>query len=544
MTARRPIADISQVTDLQTTLDAKAALQDTDLGGQILLTPRVPTLAVDRLFPNPRNTGMVVHGISDAVVTVGNDYRVRTSTEAGWIGWAETSGTSAPAVKVGHRGCYMVLATAGVRLAIVSGTPPLIYRSTNSGQTWTLVHTLTSNTELLTSQSWCQDASTGYIYYVEYSTSSALAEICIYRSTDDGATFTKWHAFPGPGTADAARIRHLHCCQYDPTSQRVYFTAGDATPYRGGIYRVNAAGDGVEEVVTNVQGQTQLSDDIYCISLMFFDTHIAWGDDYAAQPNYVYRIARSEIGSDPTIERIYRVAGPTWGSARALEDNSAWIITTASESGLDSCAHFYAVTDNGADVYEVGMIPVSNDFCAFTPAGPAEQQGVEGRMWFTNRSAANPNLSFRAVYGRSTLPLVTPPEWARITPRRTVSSGQATLNSTDSVHYFGAAKVPTAYNRLAYIACNIARFSGSGQVRCEMYNLTTGAAIQGVQTNNASTVYTFGDADGEYGNYVEGEYRTLYTVTPGNHIGFRLTHLAGTGDVVCSGDVTFAWTQG
>ena len=141
----------------------------------------------------------------------------------------------------------------------------------------------------------CQDPVAGYLYIAEYVTASSATAATwqILRSTDDGVTWTMFDTFQrNTATYPTTAVRHGHAVQWDQFSQRMYFLTSDAEP-AAGVYRVNAAGTGVEKVVLN--GETTGSNQATAVGIMFFPNYLAWGMDQTSD-SWLLRMHRNQIG--------------------------------------------------------------------------------------------------------------------------------------------------------------------------------------------------------------------------------------------------------
>lgn len=229
------------------------------------------------------------------------------------------------------------------------------------------------------STAWAIDPNTGYIYAGQYQTvDTGVTDVYVYRSTDDGATWSVFHSFPGPGSGAANKVRHVHAVQWDSVAQRIVVMTGDSDP-SAGMYRVNADGTALEPMllnsqITNITGTTEAA---RAIGIMPFGNYLAWTGDATSNP-YLMRVPRSALtgsGSVTTAERVYRVNSTAWFAARASSDGSRWVFSASQETGsgtaLDRNVHLYAVEDQGATVYEIGALATAPNVLtsALAPVG-------------------------------------------------------------------------------------------------------------------------------------------------------------------------------
>lgn len=374
----------------------------TKTDGQNVENLRRPTLVVDRMYPESRADHVIVY-VDEAVrlaYSIGRDHKFRA---AEWVNAPDMATFWQPARSTAPDGCvwannfFMRESTTGALLMdqidTTTGLTSVI-RSTDAGFTWTTVFTYPNVKYPLGPQSIAQDPVTGYLYLPEYHWQVSATTADIWRSTDAGVTWQVWVSMPrhnsNPGT-----IRHWHSARWDPVSQRMYFTAGDMNDI-GGIYRATADGSGVEPVILN----NQLEWNVYfpgigyparAVDVMFFPTHIAWGNDGGAGSsgqNYVYRMARSEIGkANPVVEQVAAIDNTGWYCQNASSDGSTWILSSSNETGGgpnpdEGVAHLYAVTDNGSRVDEVAAV-VMDGTGANTPsvAGFGNGGGQGNAFW-------------------------------------------------------------------------------------------------------------------------------------------------------------------
>jgi len=403
MSAVRPIASIEQVEGLQDDLDSRVELERTDLGGQVMFRPRVPTVAVHDIWPRTTQQYDILWAKGTEVYAA-SDTTLLKSSDCGLTWTVLGTGPSG----MGLRAVFLKLAT-GTLLTVSNEIPYKIYRSTDDGATWTAVHTYRTDSQPLTPSSWCEDGS-GHVYYGEYSATDTLEEIHVYRSTDDGVTWSVFHTFPGPASTSDDRVRHVHSVVLDPVSGRVFVTVGDggSSGPKAGIYRTNDAQDALEPIYLNEQWPDWPSERIYPVDIAFFPDHIVWATDGGTTWS-LYRLPRSEFGAaSPQAEQMYTLAGAGWAAIRASSDNTTWVITTAPEvgKGLDRGCHLFAVRDEGRSVYELGVVASEGGYESLTCLGsPLNNDGAQ--FWFRLR-LFSPTAVARAELCRSTIPLMIP----------------------------------------------------------------------------------------------------------------------------------------
>src|SRR5690606_26770344 len=95
------------------------------------------------------------------------------------------------------------------------------------------------------------------------------------------------------------------------------------------------------------------------------------------------RLARSKFGQVEVgdVEYVYRSNSTGWFAIKAADDGSTWLLSASQEDSvgvdaLDKAAHLYAVTDNGATVWEVAAMPAeTSSFTAVAPVGASDMGG-------------------------------------------------------------------------------------------------------------------------------------------------------------------------
>lgn len=523
------------VTGLQTALDAKATVAATDNGGIILAPVRQPTLAVEAVFPRGAQYYRVVWGDGQTAYAIDKAKRVRKTVDGG-ITWTLVSSYNTPVVELGYNAAFLKLAS-GALIAVSNQSPLHILRSADDGATWSDVYTMSANKTVLGPQSWCQDATTGYIYLGEYTLTATETVINVLRSTDDGATWSVFQTFDGPGSTGALKMKHIHGVQYDSVDARVWLSAGDGTYPGAGIYRMNDGGTAFEAVVQ--------SDVVYPVALMFFPTYIAWGAD-SGDDQTIYRMARSEVGSaSPEYTGIYRMNSTSWGTCRASSDGSAWLCLTSNEDPagtdrLDSAAHVYHVSDNGARVVEVGCVPATADaYARIVPVGSAEVHTTTLWMAGIGFDGAVTDFQMRAAVCRGAAPLLA--DGRHVPPRvfawQTFNAPQTALDASQTLAFAGL-RAPMNATKLYVFDAGIYIHSGSGSARFGLY-----------RSDTSSTFSTVSKASGAGGNGLRtgnerldaSDYVAVYTVPAGTSIEARLIEYGGAASVVASGYVTLGW---
>lgn len=375
-----PADFVSDLRRIATDLSASTAGKAKDVEGGAFLKPvRVPMVVTERAWPDryvdyrilwTENAGQTLYGWSS------HDYRLRKSTDGGstWTRKGLTVSWGAPG------GVGFLKTAAGTLLVQRSSNTAEIFRSTDDGETWTSVFTGAIAGQIpMGVMSWAIDPTTGYIYYGEYqSANDATATVInVYRSTDDGATWAVFYAFPARASGDPNAVRHVHSVQWDHVAERIVVMTGDSDA-AAGMYRVNAAGDGLEPLLLN-RDIPAISNGARAIGIIPFADYLAWTCDSTPTP-YLMRMHRSEIGkANPVVEKVYRLNSCGWFTCRASDDGSRWVFSSSQEQPgrLDPNVHLYAVEDQGATVYEVGALPPGpvSSIPALSPIGAPEIHG-------------------------------------------------------------------------------------------------------------------------------------------------------------------------
>lgn len=514
-------------------------------GGALIKPIRVPTLHVEKEWPNNRSEYKILWAQGDTVYAEGADQTLRKSTDGGRTWTAKTFNFALS----NYRGVFLKLAS-GALIQARNMTPIQFYRSTDDGATWTAGSQCRANGLFLTAQSWAQDPVTGYVYAVEYHTSDTIfADVRVYRSTDDGVTFSVWYTFPGPTSTDPKKVRHGHSVQWDAVSQRIYVQMGDADN-AAGLYRVTADGSTLEAVVTRemlvagglVSATTNFA---RSIGLMWFPDYIAWGVD---EPDgYIVRMKRTEIGkAAPVIELMYGLTSGGWGSVKASADGSTWLsFGSAEQAGgiaLDRNMHIYAVTDQGATVFEVGSIPAAGqDFAAPAAVGQAEIHSDV--LWFGTRGMDVGVIDryYKAQYGLGVHQIGSTNSARPLyygTPDTISGRGTVTTYTSAAAHggyTVGYTRAPLTARRLYVINGGVHSISGTCRIRVYRKDLPDTDANRIVFNSTAKT------ARGGIGRLEASEYLTSVQVPGDTDIEIRIEDNTGAGPGEATGYVTLAW---
>lgn len=500
-------------------------------GGVMPEPLRVPALGIQAVYPSEASPYVVCWAEGATLYGYGRESTLRKSTDNGAT-WA----------KVGYNaygfsayGCFLKLAS-GTLLNIAGGTPPTIQRSTNDGATWTNVHTFRTSTVPLGSQSWCVDPTTGDIYYGEYFT-MGTADIAVWRSTDDGATWSILATWPGELTPVGTlnRIRHIHAVQWDHVAERVIVCTGDSTPATG-IWRTTADGTGVEAVVTNGMLPAELLDAPRSIGVIPFPDYIAWASDSTLSP-YLFRMNRAEIGSPtPVVETIYRMNSASWFTCKASADGSRWVVSSSPEGvGIDKMTHLYAVEDQGETVWELATVPQRDGATtgALQPIGRPEMHGAA--FWLAGRFLATgqgPSYKMALGYG-SSAPLPLPAPLVAVPVVNALSSAEITVGPGET-KVAGFSIAPALGRRLHIFE--------TGILTTDLGGVGAGNAKLRIRRNAAAHFFETTATSDRYSSRQEmGGSLLTELCTGGDRVEFLIHNVHGTATIKAIINVTYGW---
>lgn len=433
-----------------------------DNGGTFLKPVRVPTLTVERSWPDSNvdyrilwveSLGQTLYGFSPT------DNSFRKSTDGG-VTWTRKGyyffGVNTP-------GAFLKTA-AGTLLFFRPGSSAAIARSTDDGATWATATMVARSVHYpMGAQSWAIDPVTNYLYYGEYVTADTDTVTYVYRSTDDGATWVIWYTFPGYASGDPLKIRHIHSIQWDPYLAKIVVLTGDSDP-AAGMYRVSNDGTTLVPLLLNSQvpGFTTAA---RSIGIIPFPNYLCWTGDSSAT-SCLFRVARTELANAfPIVTEVYRANSTAWFTCQASSDGSRWVFSSSGESpttALDAGVHLYSVEDQGATVYEIGALSVPISGTGVAALSPVGSPGIHGDIFFMQSHYVTGRLaSWKLTLAHGTTPM----HWPRQAPRTFMHStrqspGSVVIPTTPAL-VIGHIKVPVTATTLHILDAGIITQSGT-----------------------------------------------------------------------------------
>lgn len=186
-----------------------------------------------------------------------------------------------------------VWVTAGGTL-LANGGPDL-YRSTDGGITWASV--LNDANMGATSRGLCQLADGTLLLGHYFAPQGATTYTCkLWRSTNDGATWTVAQSWANAGNGASSPIRHIHCVRADPNvTGRAWIAAGDGD-WQVWVGYTDDKGDTITQIGSG--NQTWRTVDI-----LFNSTSLFFGCDGNSVPEYVIRWDRA-TGTRTNISKV------------------------------------------------------------------------------------------------------------------------------------------------------------------------------------------------------------------------------------------------
>lgn len=542
--------------------------------GQNVANLRRPTMAVSKMFPNVAHDHEIVwvDEVNREAFAIGQDDRLRYSTwpalpseEAHAMNFGARISAPATGKKWASVGTFLRIRpkTGLANGAIILDerdegqgvtTNTVLKRSTGdpaSGSflTFTTVWTAPPGVTLLGPNSLAVDEVTGYIYLVEYMPSGTVAtEASIWRSTDDGATWSIWYTYPRADSG-TGNVRHFHSARWDSVSERVWFTVGDFND-DAGLWRVNADGTAPEQVVTNAQlaAQTGQSAAARCVDVMFLPNHIAWPCDGSGGVNYLTVMHRDQIGSStPQVEQIVDINSLGWWCQRASADGSAWIACGSNEVNpdqIDGGVHLYAVQelDGEVQVDEVAVVstPVASGSISISGLGSGSGGGTA--FWLRGHNYAPfprtrySGMQFRAELTWGAVPVIKP-EASRRGYGEGVVQGVYDLAAGET-KIIGHALAGVKVNRFELMDASLLVLAGTGAVKLEVYDVTAGTVLHSYTTATGSDLR---HAASRVDDTAEALQAGGFNPQAGDLLHFRLVETTGTATCTASTMARWRW---
>jgi len=165
-----------------------------------------------------------------------------------------------------------------------------------------------------------------FTYFGEYTLNLKKNEVNIFR-TSDGENWEIIYSFPKKS------IKHIHLLQFDPYTEKIWFSTGDADSECLFGY----ANDDFSEV--EIAGKNH--QDWRCLELLFSVEKIYWGTDNPTGQNWLISLDRSTH----TLQKIARFNGPIYNLKRI---SAGYLLVTATEGGVgewDNRAHVWYSPD-------------------------------------------------------------------------------------------------------------------------------------------------------------------------------------------------------
>lgn len=521
---------------------------------------RAPTLVIDRMYPCDQHDHQIVWADDTLKIaySVGQDRALRkstwTNTQDPCITWGPRLSIAPTGKSWASRGVFMRVPVTGTLLmgecdvGRAAMTNQVIKRSTNDGSVWTTVLTLDSakGATFLGPNAIGRDEVTGYIYAVEYYPSGSTGTTAtIWRSTDDGATWTAWFQYP-MAASGANNIRHWHGCRWDSVSQRMFFFAGDQND-DAGLWRVSADGTTAEKYITNSMIVSQSVGyaivPARCVDAMFFPDYIAWGNDGGSQDiQYVWRVSRAsaEAGA-PKLERIGSINSTAWWTQKAADDGTMWICNASNETlnpgRIDMGVHLYALTENGARINEVGVfdMPAGGTISSLGGnSGGGSYFYMRGHNHDTWPHTTYSGFQFRARLALSTIPIIRPTDNSERVYSRQSYNFLEDLTAGQTM-VVGHTRGPKSIRKMLIEDIGIKVLSGTGTASVVIYNVTQATQIAAFPAASSQNWRAASNQD-------TSDYWAFSRLNNLDEIEIRLVETGGSAGCRVSAFVNIAWT--
>jgi hypothetical protein len=183
---------------------------------------------------------------------------------------------------------------------------------------------LNSHSFQLLDHNFCETSK--FTYFGEYFYNFKKNKVNIFR-TSDGEKWEIIYSFPKKS------VKHIHLLQFDPFTEKIWFSTGDADSECIFGYANDDFSD-IEIVGKNDQ-------DWRCLELIFTPEKVYWGTDNPDGQNWLISLDRHTH----TLQKIAPFNGPVYNLKRFF---SGYIVMTATEGGRgerDNRAHVLFTTD-------------------------------------------------------------------------------------------------------------------------------------------------------------------------------------------------------
>lgn len=142
-------------------------------------------------------------------------------------------------------------------------------------------------------QSMCE-TSQGDLYFGEYSMNPKQDPVNVYRSKDNGKSWSVLYTFP------AGKIRHVHGCYFDKFTNKIWTLTGDFE----GQNIIQCSDLNFEEIETFGDG----SQSYRAVSLFFTKYEVHWIMDSPVEKNYHFSLNRNS----KEVKKLDCFNGPVW----------------------------------------------------------------------------------------------------------------------------------------------------------------------------------------------------------------------------------------
>jgi len=165
------------------------------------------------------------------------------------------------------------------------------------------------------------------VYYGEYIPNSKRGEVNIFR-TGNGVHWETIYSFP------SRKIKHIHTLQFDPFSNKIWFSTGDAN-----VECMLGFADLDFSSLTIIGKNSQKW---RCLEFLFTEESVYWGTDTPLTQNELLSYSRE----DETVAKVADFNGPIY-NLRSI-GSAGYTIVTAVEGGRGECdnkAHLWHSTN-------------------------------------------------------------------------------------------------------------------------------------------------------------------------------------------------------